>query len=143
MSKKCLDCGTAYVIDDKRCPKCGSTNFVGGMSSSDDIAKLFAQMDSESRKITNQAIRAANAGKYDEAISLGQRAIEIDPNEAHAYAAVGMSLAQKGSFADAIHNLETALRLDSSLDQARDFLRSLPPATQSYQGSKAWWQFWK
>jgi hypothetical protein len=52
MSKTCLDCSASYELEEKRCPKCGSTNFVGGTSSAKEIDKLFAQFDSPSSSLT-------------------------------------------------------------------------------------------
>lgn len=135
MSKKCSDCGADYGLDERRCPKCGSTNFVGGASSADDIDKLFAQIDSESVKLTNQGTDAFNNGNWDEAIRFSKEAIKLDPNEARAYGTLGVALAQKGNTVEAISNLEKALSIDSSLDPLKEVLRSLKSAGGSGSAS--------
>ncbi|MFH2047041.1 MAG: CFI-box-CTERM domain-containing protein [Pseudomonadota bacterium] len=128
MSKTCTDCGADYGLNERRCPNCGSTNFVGGASSADDIDKLFAQFDSESVQLTNQGTRAFNSGNFDEAIRCSKKAIKLDPNEARAYGTLGLALAQKGNTAEAITNLEKALSIDSSLDPLKTVLSQLKAA---------------
>lgn len=125
MSKTCTDCGTDYDLDSRRCPRCGSTNFFGGASSVADIDKLFAQLDSESVELTNKGTRAFNSGDLDQAIRFSREALELDPDEARAYGTLGLALAQQGRTAEAITNLEQALRIDSSLDPLREVLHTL------------------
>jgi TolB-like protein/Tfp pilus assembly protein PilF len=65
---------------------------------------------------TNAAMGYACARRYDEAIEQARRTIELDPNHWGGYQILGLALAQKRQFPEAITALEKAHSLDSNPD---------------------------
>jgi Flp pilus assembly protein TadD len=65
--------------------------------------------------------KAAQAGRYDEAIGNFRSAISLKANYAEAYNMLGFSLRKTGNLEEAYKNYDTALRLKPDFPEAREY----------------------
>jgi hypothetical protein len=70
----------------------------------------------------NKARQAFIAGRYPEAIVQAQNALQVKPEWADAYWAIGISYGMQNQWEAAISNLKSALKIDKNYDAAKDAL---------------------
>ena len=73
----------------------------------------------------NLGVAAARLKRYDEALVAYSRALAMNPSDADAHANVGWILLTVGRETDGLRELQTAVRLDPSLDRERNYLNAM------------------
>ena len=120
---KCLECDAELNEGTYTCPRCGSQSTVGSYSGEDALAALdmLSNISSSSKHVDKSALLAAE-GRYLEAISELETAIQIAPNNATAHGNMGAILLMQKKPKEAIPWLEKALQLNPNLDGVPDAL---------------------
>ena len=76
------------------------------------VAPASAQLNEEGVSTYNEGLALMNKGQYDEAIGHFMAVLQIDPNYANAYFALGYAQELKGNLADAKASYTKAIELD-------------------------------
>jgi Flp pilus assembly protein TadD len=67
-------------------------------------------------------VASHKAKRYDEALAAYARAAAMSPDDADTHANIGWILVKTGRDAEGVRELQTAVRLDPSLDRERQYL---------------------
>ena len=94
----------------------GGGGSTGGASASNGAASAPSPLD-----LYNSGYAASQAGKYAEAASYFQRAIDLKRDYAEAYNMLGFSARKMGNLAKAFTYYETALKLKPNFPEAREY----------------------
>jgi tetratricopeptide (TPR) repeat protein len=77
-----------------------------------EVARLLAENPRYAEAYDSAADLLARAYRFEEAVALGRKALEVDPTDAAALARLGLNLMRTGDEAEARQTLDAAFRLD-------------------------------
>ncbi len=153
--QKCMACNQSFNALLYSCPHCGTGGesvMAGGMEMIEIMVKKQG-----AASLNDKGVQLYQQGKVNEAVSLLQKSIEVNPMHEKAYENLAYVLIQRGRFEEARGILQKVLTINPRREDARRYMAEVkstldraaakPPSPAMAAGSqkpaRKWYQFWQ